>query len=160
MFGTNKNSKQITKLTSDLAVYASLRDPAKVVAVIRVGGGHIFNDHYEYFQAFNLGSNNYLRGFRKNRFSGQSVFYQTTELRVKLFESQSYIFPGAVGLIGFNEVGRVWVKDEKTHKWHDDFGGGLYYSPYNFAIISATLAHSPEDNLFFPKTVFIYRMIA
>jgi len=148
MFGTNKNSQDITKLTSDLAVYASLRDPARFVAVIRIGAGHIFNENYEYFQALNLGSNNYLRGFRKNRFSGQSVFYQTTELRVKLFESQSYIFPGAVGLIGFNEVGRVWVKNEKTHKWHDDFGGGVYYSPYNFAIISVTLAHSPEDNLF------------
>lgn len=148
MFGTNKNSREITKLTSDLAVYASLRDPARFVAVLRFGGGHIFNEHYEYFQALNLGSNNYLRGFRKTRFSGQSVFYQTTELRVKLFESKSYIFPGAVGLIGFNEVGRVWVKNEKTHKWHDDFGGGLYYSPYNFAIISVTLAHSPEDNLF------------
>lgn len=147
MFGTNKNSHEITKITSDLAVYASLRDPAKLVAVLRFGGGHIFNDNYEYFQAFTLGANNYLRGYRKNRFSGQSVLYQTTELRVKLFESKSYIVPGAVGLIAFNEVGRVWVKDETSRKWHNDFGGGLYYSPYNFAIISATIAHSPEDNL-------------
>ena len=148
MFGTNKNSHEITKITSDLAVYASLRDPAKLVAVLRFGGGHIFNDHYEYFQAFTLGANNYLRGYRKNRFSGQSVLYQTTELRVKLFESKSYIVPGAVGLIAFNEVGRVWVKNETSRKWHDDFGGGLYYSPYNFAIVSATIAHSPESNLF------------
>ena len=147
MFGTNTNSHRITKFTSDLAVYASLRDPAKVVAVVRVGGGHIFNDNYEYFQAFSLGNNNYLRGFRKNRFTGQSVLYQTTELRVKLFESKSYILPGAVGMIGFNEVGRVWIKNELTHKWHNDFGGGFFYSPYNFAIISATMAHSVEDNL-------------
>ena len=148
MYGTNKNSHQITKITSDLAVYASLRDPARLVAVLRFGGGHIFGDQYEYFQAFTLGANNYLRGFRKNRFSGQSVLYQTTELRIKLFESKSYIVPGAVGLIGFNEVGRVWAKNENSKKWHDDFGGGLYYSPYNFAIVSATLAHSPEENLF------------
>ena len=66
MFGTNKNSREITKLTSDLAVYASLRDPARFVAVLRFGGGHIFNEHYEYFQALNLGSNNYLRGFEEN----------------------------------------------------------------------------------------------
>ena len=148
MFGTNNNSNQITKFTSDLTVYASLRDPAKLVAVLHFGGGHIFNNHYDYFQAFTLGANNYLRGFRKNRFSGQSILYQTTELRLKLFESKSYIAPGAVGLIGFYEVGRVWVKNESTHKWHNDIGGGFYYSPYNFAIISATIAHSPEDNLF------------
>ncbi|MDQ2720570.1 MAG: metallophosphoesterase [Bacteroidota bacterium] len=148
MLGTNSNSHPINKLTSDLAVYASLRDPAKVVAVLRVGGGHIFNNNYEYFQTLDLGADNFLRGFRKNRFSGQSVFYQTTELRVKLFESKSYIIPGAVGLIGFNEVGRVWVKGEISHKWHDDFGGGFYYSPYNFALVSASIAHSPENNLF------------
>jgi len=51
-------------------------------------------------------------------------------------------------LIGFNEVGRVWVKNEVSHKWHNDYGGGLYYAPYNFAIISAVIAHSPEENLF------------
>jgi hypothetical protein len=148
MFGTNSNSHQITKLTSEMTVYASFRDPAKVIAVLGFGGGHIFNDKYEYFQALSLGANNVLRGFRKNRFSGQSLLYQTTELRVKLFESGSYLFPGAVGLIGFNEVGRVWVKNETSHVWHDDFGGGIYYSPYNFNLISATIAHSKEDNLF------------
>ena len=148
MFGTNDNSHQITSLTSDMEVYASLRDPAKLVAVLRFGAGHIFNNNFEYFQALTLGANNYLRGFRKNRFSGQSVAYQTTELRVKLFESKSYVLPGAVGLIGFNEVGRVWMHNEVSHKWHDDFGGGIYYSPYNFALVSATLARSPEDNLF------------
>ena len=148
MYGTNNNSHQITKLTSNFILYASLTDPAKVVAVFGLGAGHIFTDKYEYFQALSLGSNNFLRGFRKNRFSGQTLVYQTTELRVKLFESASYILPGAVGLIGFNEVGRVWVKNENSHTWHDDFGGGIYYTLYNLNIISATLAHSKEDNLF------------
>jgi hypothetical protein len=148
LFGTNQNSQNITKFTSDLAVYASLRDPAKLIAVLRFGGGHIFNQNYEYFQALNLGANNYLRGFRKNRFSGQSILYQTTELRIKLFESKSYIAPGAVGLIVFNEVGRVWVKNETSRKWHNDYGGGIYFSPYNFAIVSAAIAHSPEGYLF------------
>ena len=148
MAGINRNSHPITKLTSELEVYASLRDPAKLVAVLKLGAGHIFNNNYEYFQAYTLGASNYLRGYRINRFSGQSMMYLTTELRVKLFESNSYIFPGAVGLVGFNEVGRVWIENEVSHKWHDDFGGGLYYSPYNFALISAVIAHSPEDDLF------------
>ena len=148
MYGTNNNSHQITKLTSSLTVHASLRDPAKVVAVLGLGAGHIFTDKYEYFQALSLGSNNFLRGFRKNRFSGQTLLYQTTELRIQLFESASYLLSGAVGIIGFHEVGRVWVKNETSHAWHNDFGGGIYYAPYNFSIISATLAHSKEDNLF------------
>ena len=148
LFGIDKNSRQLTKISSDMAVYSSLTDPTRLVSVLRFGYGHIFSENYEYFQALDLGSNNYLRGFRKNRFSGRSVFYQSTELRFKLFESKSYIVPGAVGLLAFNDVGRVWVKDETSHKWHDSFGGGAYYSPYNFAIVSATVAFSNEGSLF------------
>ena len=148
MFGLNDNSKAITKLTSDMEVYASFRDPTRFVTVLRVGGGHIFSKNYEYFQALNLGNNNFLRGFRKDRFAGSSIFYQSTELRYKLFESKSYIVPGAVGILAFNDIGKVWVKDEVSKKWHHSYGGGLYYSPYNFALISATIAFSDEGNLF------------
>ncbi len=148
LFALNGNSRQITKIVSDMQVYASFTDPTRLVVVLRFGGGHIFSENYEYFEALNLGSNNYLRGFRKNRFSGKSMLYQSTELRYKLFESKSYIVPGAVGLLAFNDVGKVSVKDERSHKWHDSFGGGLYYSPYNFAIVSATIAFSNEGNLF------------
>jgi hypothetical protein len=148
LFGTNTNSHPITKLTSELTFYASLHNPERMVIILGFGAGHIFNDNYEYFQALSLGSNNFLRGFRKNRFSGQTLAYQTTELRIKLFESGSYFLPGEVGLIGFNEIGRVWVGNETSHVWHDDFGGGIYYSPYNLSLISFTLAHSKEDDLF------------
>lgn len=147
-YGLNKNSKNITSLTSDLQVFASLSNPAKVIAVLRFGGGHIFNENFEYFQALTLGSDNYLRGYRKNRFAGQSYMYQNTELRIKLFDAKSYIVSGPVGLIIFNDVGRVWMPRENSKKWHNDFGGGIYFAPFNIAILSATIAHSPEENLF------------
>ncbi|MGH2646022.1 MAG: BamA/TamA family outer membrane protein, partial [Ginsengibacter sp.] len=148
LFGVNDNSRQITKLTTDMTVYASFRDPTRLVTVLRIGYGHIFSENYEYFQALSLGQNNFLRGFRKNRFSGKSVFYQSTEFRYKLFDSKSYLVPGAVGLIAFNDLGRVWVPNEISHKLHDSFGGGLYYSPYNFAIVSGTVAFSSEGHIF------------
>lgn len=148
LFGMNKDSRQITKLTSDMAVYASFNDPTKLVTVLRLGYGHIFSENYEYFQALSLGENNFLRGFRKDRFSGRSLLYQSTEFRFKLFDSKSYIVPGAVGLIAFNDIGKVWTQNQTSRKWHDSFGGGLYYSPYNFAIVSATIAFSDEGDLF------------
>jgi hypothetical protein len=76
------------------------------------------------------------------------MLYQSTEIRYKLFESKSYIVPGAVGVLAFNDIGKVSVKNEISHKWHDSFGGGFYYSPYNFAIVSATIAFSDEGHLF------------
>jgi outer membrane protein assembly factor BamA len=144
----NKNSNSVTKLESDMVVYASLKIPARVVGVIKLGGGHIFNDSIEYFQALSLGQNNVLRGFRKNRFSGHSVAYGSLELRIRLFESRSYILPGQVGLIVFNDIGRVWYKGEHSRKWHNVTGGGVYYNPFNIVIISATVGVSTETTVF------------
>jgi len=146
--GLTQTSRPFTKLTSDMAVHAALSDPAKVVAVLRLGGGHIFSQHYEYFQALNLGENNFLRGFRKNRFSGNSLAYGSLEMRVKLFDSKSHVLPGSVGVIGFDDIGRVWVKNEDSKKWHNAYGAGFYFTPYEYVLISATVAFSKEENLF------------
>jgi hemolysin activation/secretion protein len=117
------------------------------VGIFRVGGGHIFSKNFEYFQALTLGANNYVRGFRKDRFSGSSMFYSSFEGRVKLFKSESYILPGDVGIIGFYDIGRVWTRDLKSKNWHSSYGGGFYYSPFNIVIVSATVGISDEDKL-------------
>jgi len=146
--GINKNSKPLTTLITDMTVYSSLTDPAKVVSILRLGGGHIFSKNYEYFQALNLGQNNFLRGFRKNRFSGESMAYGSLTLLVKLFDTKSYILPGSVGVLAFDDIGRVWAGDQSSKKWHNSVGGGLYYSPFNMAIISASIGFSEEETLF------------
>lgn len=146
--GAGGASKPFTSLTSDMTVHAALTDPAKFVVVVKVGGGHIFSKSYEYFQTLSMGANNFLRGFRKNRFSGTSLFYNSVELRVKLFESTSYLLPGAVGVIGFNDLGKVWLKNQTSKSWHHSYGGGLYYAAYNFVLMSATMAYSKEESLF------------
>lgn len=146
--GLNSNSKTITKLTSDMSVYATVSDLSKITAVFRFGGGHIFSNNYEYFQALTLGANNYARGYRKDRFRGSSLAYGSAEMRLKLFKSNSYVIPGDVGAIGFYELGRVWLKNEISHRWHPSYGGGLYFTPFNFAVVSVVMAFSPEDQLF------------
>jgi outer membrane protein assembly factor BamA len=138
----------LTKLESNMVVYSSLSDPAKVVSVLRLGGGKIFSNNFEYFQALNLGANNFLRGFRKNRFSGDALAYGSLEFRIRLFESKNYVVPGQVGLVVFNDVGRVWYKEEDSKKWHYAYGGGFYLVPYNMIMISATIAFSKEEQVF------------
>jgi outer membrane protein assembly factor BamA len=135
----NDNSAPLTKLESDMTVYASMSFPARWVTVLRLGAGRIYSDSLEYFQALTLGANNYLRGFRKNRFSGDGLAYASLEFRVKLFDSKSYVFPG--------QVGRVWLKGENSKRWHYAYGGGFYYVPYNMVLVSATIALSNEERL-------------
>ncbi|HVX28492.1 MAG TPA: BamA/TamA family outer membrane protein [Parafilimonas sp.] len=146
--GLSKNSQPYTSLTTDMAVHGALTDPANWVAVVRLGAGKIYSKHYEYFQLLNLGANNFLRGFRKDRFSGTSMAYASAELRVKLFHSNFYLLPGEVGLVGFNDVGRVWLRGEHSERWHDSYGGGIYYAAYNYVLLSATIGFSQEEKLF------------
>ena len=145
--GFNKNAHALTKLTTDMTIYASLTDHSTLSAIFRAGGGHIFSKKYEYFQALSLGANNYLRGYRKDRFTGTSIAYTNTELRLRVLKSKSYVVPGDVGVMGFYDVGRVWQRGEDSKKWHNSYGGGLYYIPYSLVMISITAGFSPEDRL-------------
>jgi hypothetical protein len=142
------NTNGLTKIQSDMVVYSSLNEPAWLVSVLRLGGGHIFSKNFEYFQSMTLGANNFLRGFRKNRFTGKSLAYGSLELRFKLFDSKNYILPGQFGLVAFNDVGRVWYKGEDSRKWHYAYGGGFYIVPYNMVLISGTIAFSKEEQVF------------
>lgn len=147
MAGINKGSNNYSKFSSDMTIYASLKDPAKVVGVLRFGGGRIFGNKYAYFQALDLGANNYLHGFRKNRFTGSSNMYASMELRLKLFDVNSFIFSGPFGLTGFYDVGRVWTRHNDYNKWHSSFGGGLYFVPFNRFVISFSAGYSEHERM-------------
>lgn len=144
--GLNTFSHDYTQLRTDMSIYASFGLPANVVLVARFGGGATWGKH-EFFQALTLGGTANLRGYRNNRFAGRSMLYNNIELRAKLFDFTSYLLPGSVGLIAFNDVGRVWADGETSRQWHDGFGGGLYVSPVNMLVITAVVGHSKEETL-------------
>lgn len=146
--GLNKESNNYSKFISDMTIYASVKDPAKIVGVLRFGGGRIFGNKYAYFQALDLGANNYLHGFRKNRFAGKSNMYVSMELRFKLFDVNSFILSGPLGLTGFYDIGRVWTKHNDNNKWHSSFGGGLYFVPFNRFVISCSAGFSEQERMF------------
>lgn len=147
MNGLNDRSQPISRFISDLEVYAPLSDNKRFVAVLRGGGGHVFSESFEYFQAITLGANNALRGFRKSRFAGSSALYGSAELRARLFKFKSRLVPGDLGILGFGDSGRVWLDGEKSDTWHKDVGGGIYYTPFNVALVSVLLSASEEDQL-------------
>ena len=151
--GLNDFSKNLTQLRSDMSIYMSVSDPAKLVFIARFGAGKNWGTT-EYFQAMSLGGNTYLRGYRNYRFAGESMLYNNLELRFKLFDFTTYVLPGSVGLIAFNDVGRVWYDDDNSKKWHNGFGGGVYVTPINLLVISAVVGHSSESTLPYVKVGF------
>ena len=101
-----------------------------------------------------LGGTQNLRGFNTARFTGRSMLFHNAELRLKLFQFTSYLFPGSFGLIGFNDVGRVWMPDENSTTWHHGYGGGIYIIPANVILIRAVVGHSKETTQLYFNLVF------
>jgi hypothetical protein len=141
--GLNSYSKDYLQFTSDLSLLTSFNIPTNFVIATRIGGG-ISTSDVEFFQSLTLGNKNYLRGYRTDRFAGTARLYGNLELRIKLFDFQSYIVPGIVGLTVFNDVGRVWYKNESSSTWHYGYGGGIYFSPANLLLITATVGISKK----------------
>ena len=69
-------------------------------------------------------------------------------LKVKLLEIKSYILPGPFGLTGFYDIGRVWLKDEASKKWHGAFGAGFYFLPFNLFTVTGTAGFSRDERIF------------
>jgi hypothetical protein len=139
----NQQHNRYTELQSEFSYFANPDHDSVLVIAARVGGGTILG-HAEYFQQLKLGGSDNLRGFRTWRFTGKSMLFNNVEARLKLFNFNSYLFPGSFGVIGFNDVGRVWTPGEKSSKWHDGYGGGFFLVPAELLLIQATMAHSNE----------------
>lgn len=112
----------------------------------RVGGGTTVGNP-QFYQMMQLGGVHNLRGYHSNRFTGNTMFYHSLDLRLKLFDFTSYIVPGSVGLLGFNDVGRVWYKGQSSDQWHQGYGGGIYIVPADLILIQAAVGFSKESTM-------------
>ena len=138
-------SKSYGSVLSEFSLYLPVFKDSNVVIANKVGVGTTVGKPV-FFQQMQLGGSDNLRGYAANRFTGKSVAFHNVDVRCKLFDFTSYILPGTLGIIGFNDVGRVWTDGEKSNKWHHSYGGGLYIVPAELILIEAILAHSVEGN--------------
>jgi Calcineurin-like phosphoesterase len=145
--GMKKGSDNFSSFTSDMSICISQGNPARLVTVVAFGGGHIFSKNFEFFQALDIGGNENLHGFRKNRYAGTSMAYGSVEFKLRLFNVNSYILPGPFGLTAFYDIGRVWLKGQDSKNWHSAVGAGFYYIPFNRFVISASAGISGNDKL-------------
>ncbi|MBC8153146.1 MAG: BamA/TamA family outer membrane protein [Bacteroidetes bacterium] len=146
MQGLDDRDNHLLQLRLDLAVYTRLSALDKVVLLNRIGGG-LTRGEPAYYQMHYLGGTTNLRGYRNFRFAGEQMVYHNLELRVKLFDFASILFPGTVRLELFNDVGRVWVRDLTSRTLHHGYGGGLSVTPFNRVIIRGLLGVSQEGVL-------------
>jgi outer membrane translocation and assembly module TamA len=147
---------EFLQIQSSLSLYFPLNFmPIKTTLAIRSGGG-ITEGDYLFYQANYLGGLRELRGIRRNRFGGDKSFYNNIDLRMKLFQWNTYLAPIEVGILGFTDRGRVWWNKETSNKWHKSYGGGIYLSPLNRLTLTLNYADSDDDDLFTIQAGFMF----
>ncbi len=115
----------------DIEQYLSTHSKNPLTLGLRLGGG-IAKGQLPFYKLFSLGQLNDLRGFKRNRFTGESKGFLNTELRWQLTQTQNTFVPLKMGVRAFYDVGRVWAKNDPDGAgyWHQGYGGGFYITPF------------------------------
>jgi hypothetical protein len=142
--GLNSYSKSFVQLTAELAVYKSIDRKSTLIIANRTGGG-VTAGKTAFYQSLFLGGQENLRGYHQYRFAGEQMLYNNLEVRFKMADVASTILPGQLGVIAFNDAGRVWQKgDNNNNTWHSAIGGGLYFAPADIAVLQFVIGNSKE----------------
>jgi hypothetical protein len=171
----NSNHGEYFTLNGSQSIFLTLSQRFKTILAIRAGGAALFGpENAPFFIAPSIGGLSYLRGHRRNRFTGEQTFYQNTELRIRLFTLQNEFLIGDFGMLLFHDLGRVWTRNEtdlnnlayspeelseftNSNIWHQGYGFGLWIAPFDMAVLSADYSFGTDTgNSFFIRLGFFY----
>ena len=95
---------------------------------VKAGYGVSFGD-VPFYKLPQLGQNQGLRGFQRNRFAGDSRVYFNSELRIPVGQLETAVVPLRFGLIGFYDMGKIIQEGQTEEDWQASYGGGVYLIP-------------------------------
>lgn len=137
-----QSNRNFVKYSANAQVYVPLGN--KFSYVFRTGAATVTGKP-EFYQYASIGGAPNMRGFKRDRFWGKTVFWNTHDLRF-ISNVKTNFFNGKAGLITFFDNGRVWMPGENSNTWHTDFGGGITVAPFNKALIDVTYGISKNEH--------------
>jgi hypothetical protein len=111
--------------------------------------GHFnIGNGFEFYQAASIGGVDGLRGFRNQRFTGKTAYYQNTDIRYSLRRMRTRILPTSLGLFAGYDYGRVWFPGISSNQWHTSYGGGFFLNASDILTFNLALFHSEDGARF------------
>ena len=144
--GLNTQTDNFFKFSGDWITYLSFSQRPRVVYALRAGGEKLFGN-YAFHEAAKLGNKVNLRAYRETRFYGDASLYLNAEIRIRMKQFQTYLLNGTIGVLLFNDTGRVWLEGENSKRWHNGTGIGFWFAPFDMAMLNVSYAISSEDQL-------------
>lgn len=115
-------------LNTNIGFYNALSRNRKLVLKTDIRSQLRFGDDLIFYQAANIGGINGLRGYRNERFTGENALVGSADIRYAFNSFKTSTLPLQIGIFAGGDLGRVWLKDENSDKWHNDYGGGFWIS--------------------------------
>ncbi|MGJ5642158.1 metallophosphoesterase [Formosa sp. S-31] len=109
-----------------MSLVHKLNYSGRLVLASTIKGQVNTGDDYEFYQAAAIGGEDGLRGYRNQRFTGHSAFYQNSDVRYSFSNLKTPVLPLKIGAYGSFDYGRVWASHEDSDTWHNSYGGGLF----------------------------------
>lgn len=128
--------------------YGTARVGIPVTLVLKGGGAKNYgNDaNIPFYKFTSLGLREGLRGYYRNRFSGDASLYFNSELRLALGQVKNGFLPFYYGVFGFYDQGRVYYQGASPDGWHAGYGGGFYIAPVVETLAFAISYQLSEEN--------------
>jgi hypothetical protein len=90
-----------------------------------------------------------VRGYIADRFTGTAAAFGNAQLELPIARPR-LLLPVTIGLIGINDIGRVFLPGDHSSTWHDGYGGGFFLAPLAGTFnASFTLVHGADGNRFY-----------
>ncbi len=146
-------NEDLVDLSTAVHTYFPLSRKPQLVLANKVGYQKSWGTR-QFYQYPDLGNLTNLRGFRNNRFHGETAFFHNIDLRLMLFEWENDILPMDVGILGGYDYGRVWMGNEESDKWHKSQTIGLWFNILGAAVVQPYYSFTEEGDLFTFKIGF------
>ena len=142
------NEKSYSKTQLDIRAYLKSEFITTSSLALRFYGAKLWGS-YPFFDSAFLGGSENLRGYNRERFAGNAAAFGSVEWRTHLFPF-NFVVPAQLGALIFSDAGRVYYPGEKSTKFHQSYGAGLWaYFIEPSYLGNFTVAKSSEELSFY-----------
>ncbi len=141
------NKESVWTYSANNQFYFTISNYPKIVIAHDIGFESMYGNG-EFYQYPNLGNLNHLRGFRKNRYRGNTTFYNNIDLRFSLWDWENHYIPANIGFLTGHDIGRVWLKGENSNDWHQSFTFGIWADILDTILLQPYYSFTPEQDFF------------
>jgi Omp85 superfamily domain len=146
--------------------YLATPNERGITLALKAGGQKVFGTHPFFESAFiggktpfslgDAGGGTSVRGLQAQRYAGDASLYGSADLYLPLTNA-FVLVPGQLGVMGFFDVGRVFLDGETSERWHHGAGGGIFFTtPGRHNLVSLQVASSEGRTAVYLRAGFVF----